>query len=212
MENKIFVLGLPGSGKSTAARYIESLARDYQLQPQRFNDYDVLYDMYQEDSGKKFSSTVHGGFDIHDHKLFDVALKRLECKVRNYLYSAGQNDLAIIEFSRNDYQKAFDLFTRDFLHNALFLFIDADEETCIERIQRRIDDPKFADDHHVSEYIFESYYFKDDRQYAAQFEAYNIDKGAATVIHNPAQQTLKDFCTEVEDWITPILQRQTVRS
>jgi AAA domain len=205
MEEKIFVLGLPGSGKSTAARRIESLASSNHWLPFRFNDYDVLYDMYLKDCSNKFSSASHNGFDVHDHNMFDVALRRLETKVRHKPHTKGRRELSIIEFSRNDYQRAFKLFKPDFLQDAFFLFIEADEATCIERIRERSANPRYADDHFVSEYIFESYYHKDDRQYVAHLENFGISSKAVKVISNPAQQTLEDFHDEVEAWINPLL-------
>ena len=50
MEKKVFILGLPGSGKSTAARYIECLAKSNGWVPVRFNDYDILYEMFRRQS------------------------------------------------------------------------------------------------------------------------------------------------------------------
>ena len=83
MVVKVFVLGRPGSGKSTSARYIEQEVRN------RFNmkrceifricDYDILYQMFRDDVHQTmFRPTDHGGFDVHNLKAFDIALKTLE--------------------------------------------------------------------------------------------------------------------------------------
>jgi shikimate kinase len=209
MEKQIFVLGLPGSGKSTGVRLIEGIAHDMRWFPSRFNDYDVLQEMYRRDDGEKFSPAAHDGFDVHDHQVFDVALQHLEKNVRSRSIMQDRKELVIIEFSRNDYRRAFKLFSRSFLHDSLFLFIDAEVETCIERIRNRSDNPVYPDDHYVSEYIFESYYHKDDRQDALTLlqASYGIDRNDATVIYNPAQKSLQDFCHEIETWITPVLQK-----
>lgn len=212
MEKKIFVLGFPGSGKSTGARLIEGIARDLQWFPTRFSDYDILQKMYKGDDGLKFSSASadRGGFDVHDHKMFDIALQRLERQVHKKQHAKGKKELAIIEFARNDYRRAFKLFSPRFLQDSSFLFLDAEVETCIERIRRRTDNPTCIDDHFVSEYIFETYYHKDDRQEALTMlkDFYGIDSRAATIISNPAQKSPQAFCDEVEAWIASTLQKQ----
>lgn len=168
LRKRLFVLGLPGSGKSTVARYLEQVAINYKWELIRFNDYDILYEMFQADpEGRQFSATQHGGFDVHDHIAFDDALIELERRVLN-TEKAGteeKNEVIIIEFARNDYFRALELFSPEFLENASFLFIDADIPACKQRIRKRVDHPVYKDDHYVSEYIFEAYYQLDSRQY-----------------------------------------------
>jgi hypothetical protein len=81
MVQNVFVLGLPGSGKSTTLRHIEMLARDYHWSPNLLQDYCILYEMFQADrEGIRFSSTIYDGydgFDIHDFTAFNDALKEL---------------------------------------------------------------------------------------------------------------------------------------
>src|SRR5437764_11643264 len=124
MVKKVFVLGLPGSGKSTAARYIEKLAQRNNWSPIRFNDYDILYQWFQADKeGRIFSATEHCGFDVHDHSIFDEALKEVEKRVvGREKVAPEENQLIIIEFARDDYCKALGLFSPTFLRNASFLF------------------------------------------------------------------------------------------
>jgi tRNA uridine 5-carbamoylmethylation protein Kti12 len=43
----LFVLGLPGSGKSAAARHIKSFARKEKFRPRHFRDYPILYKMFR---------------------------------------------------------------------------------------------------------------------------------------------------------------------
>jgi hypothetical protein len=81
MEQNVFVLGLPGSGKSTAARYIEMLARDYGRTAYLLQDYRILYEMSLADrEGIRFRSTLpdgYDGFDVHDLSAFDDTLREL---------------------------------------------------------------------------------------------------------------------------------------
>ena len=73
----VFVFGLPGSGKSAAARHIKSFARQKKFRPRRFRDYILLYKMFQDDQKatnekKRFRSTQHLGYDGFDVLGFDV--------------------------------------------------------------------------------------------------------------------------------------------
>ena len=84
MAVKLFVLGLPGSGKSTVCRRI---AENITVYPGwstfRFNDYHILYEMFQEDAKGKYFRPIseHGGFDVVNPIAFDIALQKLEIEV-----------------------------------------------------------------------------------------------------------------------------------
>src|SRR5712692_11719012 len=107
MAMNLFILGLPGSGKSTVARFITLRAIDKGCQIIRFNDYAILQKMFHDDTeGKQFKPTKHGGFDILNLTVSDTALQRLELEIKEYVSSAKSNEIILIEFSRNDYRKA----------------------------------------------------------------------------------------------------------
>ena len=50
-------------------------------------------------------------------------------------------EIVLIEFSRNDYEKAFQQFSREFLQDAYFLYLNVDLEICKRRIRERIANP-----------------------------------------------------------------------
>jgi hypothetical protein len=217
MEKKVFVLGLPGSGKSTAARYIEMLARDYKWFPRRFNDYDILFKMFRTDiDGNRFSSTKYGGFDVHELFAFDEALIEVEKVVlQREKMPHDQNELIIIEFARDDYCRALDLFSPAFLQNAFFLFLDTDIPTCIKRIKDRVAEPQTPDDHDVSDYIFESYYQNDNRQYKASITSKikgcrDINDHRVWVVDNTSITTKQRFLGDVKPCIMSILEQQNL--
>ena len=204
LKKKLFVLGLPGSGKSTAARSIEQFAFHHDWVPTRFNDYDILYEMFKADpEGRQFSATQHGGFDVHDHTAFDDALKELEKRVRNAEKAATRekNEVIILEFARNDYSRALELFSPEFLENASFLFIDADIPTCKQRIRKRVDHPVYKDDHYVSEYIFEAYYQLDSRQYlksvTSRLKTFCVINDVF-IVDNTTSSSLQTFLESIE--------------
>lgn len=161
---KIFVLGRPGSGKTTASRrmvrHIEQQNQGWSVTV--FNDFEILYKMYQADTEhKKFRPASYGGFDVLDPIVLDRALRELERKVQGRLSLALQ-ECIVIEFARDDYARALRLFNPEILRNAHLLYIDADISICIERIRRRVAYAATADDHFLSEEVLHGYY---GRQY-----------------------------------------------
>src|SRR5438094_6435413 len=81
MEKKVFVLGRPGSGKTTAVRRLIELAKERDWIITRIKDYNILYSMFQAESNlqyKRFRPTAHEGFDVIDMSVFDTALEKLE--------------------------------------------------------------------------------------------------------------------------------------
>src|SRR5690348_1392823 len=109
MEQFVFVLGLPGSGKSTALHHIEMLVHHFHRPPNVLQDYSILYEMFQADKeGTRFSSTLYDGydgFDIHNFSAFDDALKELVRRLQEKERSSELNRVNIIEFARDDYCK-----------------------------------------------------------------------------------------------------------
>src|SRR5260370_20025032 len=128
------------------------LGGDYGQGPKLLQDYRILYDMSLADKeGKRFSSTLrdgYDGFDVHDFSAFDDALKEL---VRQLQEKERTSELNIIEFARDDYCNALDLFASRSLTNAFFLFIDTEVETCKHRIKDRAAHPQTPDDHYSSD-------------------------------------------------------------
>lgn len=221
MAIELFILGLPGSGKSTAARHIVDNCEDWSTV--RINDYDILYEMSRADKeGKRFSLTTYDGydgFDVLDHSAFDDALWKLKAIAvkKKRKRSFAKPELIIIEFARDDYSKSLKKFFPDFLEdtkNAFFLFIDTDIPTCKQRIQDRVSkSPEKLikeDDRYVSPFIFETYYQADNRQYFASVasqleEEFGIPESHIGVIED-SNLTLNEFENQVETFVGQILQ------
>src|SRR5215469_9913160 len=126
MPVKLFILGRPGSGKSTASHHIAVTAWSRGWFVLRLEDYDILLRMFHADSGKeKFWAREHGGFDVRDFSVFDTALKELEEKIRLHLLLEKRHTLSI-EFARADYQQALKLFSPELLQDAYFLYIETE--------------------------------------------------------------------------------------
>jgi adenylate kinase family enzyme len=208
MTVKLFNLGLPGSGKSTVARYIQGHARDRHWSASHCNDYGILQKMFHKDiEGRQFKPADGGGFDVLDLTVFDTALKKLEWEVKRYTCSAKSEEIILIEFSRADYQHAFSLFSKEFLQdqNTYFLYLATELDICKRRIKDRTNNPLFEDDYPVSKYIFEKYYRQDDGQHLPDIleRAYQIDLQQVRIINNNA--SLEAASTEINAFIDYII-------
>lgn len=161
MAVNLFVLGLPGSGKSTIARSIHQLGKAKQCTVVHTNDYAILRKMYEADTAhRQFTPTREfDGFDIRDLSVFNTALQKLEKMVRGRVASPEKrNEIILIEFARSDYQEAFRQFSPSFLQDSYYLYLATNIATCKQRVRSRAANPRTKDDYFVSDYIFDAYY------------------------------------------------------
>src|SRR6266487_2653795 len=132
MSMKLFILGLPGSGKSTIARHvIDYVGRQKSdCHTVRVNDYGILYAMYKADTEGKFSPTGRDGFDVLDPSVCDSALKTVQQEahragqtINNHVQAVFKPMLILIEFARDDYNHALQQFTPHFYWALIFFFL-----------------------------------------------------------------------------------------
>jgi adenylate kinase family enzyme len=202
MALKLLVFGLPGGGKSTIAHYTSTYLKNRTWRSFHFSDHVILRDMFLADiEQKQFKPSDYEGFDVTDIEAFDIALKKLELIVNIHLLSAKQEEIVLIEFARNDYQRAFRQFSETFLQEAYFLHLDVDLEICKKRIRERIAHPSTQDDFYVSEYIFNSYYNEDDGRNIPQILANNhgVEMERVKIIDNNG--SLSDSIALVKQFI-----------
>jgi thymidylate kinase len=207
---KLFILGLPGSGKSALARLISMYVKDNGWKATRFNDYTILLDMFRQDTAReRFEPASPSGFNVRPGKfvVFDEALQLLEYQVGEYANAPNQpgKELIQIEFSRNDYDHAFYQFKPSFLENAFVLYLKTNIEICRSRIHQRVTNPQFdEDDFNVPDGIFESYYHSDNSSCIEDIlESYGVGKAYRRVVDN--NSTLENTFKEVKDFIDLIL-------
>ncbi len=155
---KLFILGRPGCGKSSAARYIiDRVYNDWSAH--RFKDFDILYEMFKKDKlQEQFRPSKYGGFDVLDPKVLDAALEQLNKDLTQHLAKAADNELFIIEFAREDYNDALKFFSPNVSQDAFVICIESDLETCIHRIQQRMINPIPPDDHYIAEETVRTFY------------------------------------------------------
>jgi hypothetical protein len=175
MTVKVFLLGRPGSGKTTAFQYLAMQARDRGLKTIRFREYTILHEMFRAGRGE-FQAIEYGGFDIIDFPVLQESAQCLQEQIQDYIRTSGRIDeLLFLELARDDYEQAMHCFSQDFLQDSYFLFIDAYVETCIQRIHYRVAHPAETDGHYVSEAILRSYYAHENKDYMAS--RFKIDYG-----------------------------------
>lgn len=206
---KVFILGRPGSGKSTSAHYIATLAESKGWSSIHINDYEILREMFLADTEhKQFRSTACDGFDVLDFSVLDTALKKVERRVQEYMLSR-RNEIILIEFARDDYDSALKQFSRNFLQDSYFLFIDVDVDTCLWRIHERVAHRATVDDHpSLSDASFRSYYGKDNRDYIYYKlkKQYHISK-SVEIIDNT--DSWENFTGKVNRFVNIIFARET---
>lgn len=198
MTVNVFILGRTGCGKSAAARYIAKFARERQWSIERVNDYPILSRMFLKDRQQaQFAPTKYGGFDIKDFSVLDLALKELEEQIRDI--PAEQKKLLLIEFARADYEQAFRQMDFNILKDAYFLFIDANVDTCVQRVHERVKNQQTADDYYVSDKILRSYFNE-------QLMPDTIGTSRVTFIKN--RGSLCELAKKVHDFVDNVLRQE----
>jgi hypothetical protein len=211
---KVFVMGRPGCGKTTAVRHILELVKQRGYEARRSKDYDLLYRWFLEDQERtdyhRFRKIEYEGFDVLDISVFDEALKELEKEARQEIEAAEKPGIIVIEFARNNYRTALCNFTPEFLKDSYFFFVDADLNSCMQRIHQRLADFPKPDCHFVSDWIMETYY-KDGRDnwgYISDelWRQYELPREAVKLYYN--MDTVSQLLECTKDFVDGILEKE----
>lgn len=160
----IFLLGRPGCGKSAVYNQLvkrlkeENLAEDFP----RVDDFPKLWKLFQEDVEQKRSRrTEDGGYKVTDDTVWDDLLKEVNEDIKPM---AKEGRVVFVEFSRNDYKRAFKNFDKEILDQAVGIYIDVPFEICWQRNVARHKKAlaEGTDDHLVSKEEMEKTYKIDD--------------------------------------------------
>ena len=191
MVEKVFVFGCSGSGKTTASHHIELLAKnkDEKWSTSRFNDYKIMYEWFEGDTEQRqFLPTEYGGFDVLAPEIYDKAIGELTQKIGEH--KPSEYELMIIEFARCDYSSSLALMGKDLLQPAYFLFLKADLEICVQRVQQRVRNPLTIDDHFVPPSVFECFHQRGesyiDSTVSVLKTMYGVEEQRIKVIENNA--------------------------
>jgi len=211
------MLGRAGCGKSAATRHMAAhLPQGWKVE--RITDYKFLQKKFHN-GDPRFRSTRLGGFDVIDFSVLDEVLYEVQAQATTFEYRySTKNTLVTIEFARDDYRQALHLFDRGFLKSAYFLFIDAELETCIQRVHQRITQKpvplanlNVSDDllnnHFVSDEILRGYY--SSSQYNLFYmknqchKDFSIEPHRIKIIENNGDQ--KEFTDQVDGFLEEII-------
>jgi len=201
MFRKVFILGRPGSGKSSVAHLVEMSARDNGCSTHYINDYGLLQKMFLQEKDQCIPSKERkfqpigpeecNGFNVIGFSVLVKVLEKMREEVEEVESESSEEDniLCLIEFARDSYHDALQLFGSNLLQDAHLIYLDVELESCIERNHRR-------SDHFVSDQIMRTYYRNDDWSRVMYNLQHNCDK---CVIRNSG--TLQDLKQEVEEWV-----------
>lgn len=157
MVSKVFILGRTGSGKSTTARFLAEVAQNRGWSIKTLNDYPILRKMYETDTEHRFRPADHGGFEVLDLTVYDLAIQRLAQQLQSY-HPENDRTLITIEFTSDNYRDTLRLFDESLLRGAHFVFLNADLPTCLERTCQRVFCQTTEDDYYVKDTVLLRHY------------------------------------------------------
>ena len=172
MKHFVFLLGRPGCGKSVVYKIIREILEKKEIYSPRVDDFLTLKEILAKDKEFKRHILKDGGFAVTDWTVVDDAISDL-CKLVKK--EKADKKIIFIEFARDNYQHAFENFTKDVLDDSLILYIYSTFEECYKRNVARFKkkcSPRIHsgvseangchDDHIVPLDLMKTYYKTDD--------------------------------------------------
>ncbi len=162
--------------------------------------------MFQANRSENFIRAPYGGFELRDFSILQKSAELLEIEIQSYLSSASDNEIICIELARRNYKDDMKHFSKNFLENAYFLFVESDVETCIERIHHRVTHAQTSR-HFVPDHILRGYYSQDNIEYMqTSFKHdYHINTEIKTILNHGS---LEDFSAEIENFASAIFSKE----
>lgn len=162
----VFLIGRPGCGKSAVFRILEEQLRagGYKGELKRIDDFPILKHIFDTDvEHKRHRPAPGGGVKVTDDAVWDDLAKGLNDQA---LKLQSPDRLLFIEFSRDNYARAFKNFSPEVMKNSLIVYIDATFDVCWERNVRRVqkERERGLDSHLVSREEMEKTYARDDHE------------------------------------------------
>lgn len=156
----VFVVGRPGSGKSTIIARLRSglhrlLGSDFPVHV--IDEFDILRSLADTESCSSVERNPNGGIEILDgDDAFAITIRELE---RRVISRRGERGVTLCEFAKGSYAPVFLGFDPSLLDEAWVLYVGAPLEMCCERNEeRRARNPE----RYVPEGVLRSHYANDD--------------------------------------------------
>jgi hypothetical protein len=172
----VFVVGLPGSGKSRVRRTLAERLEELGIQSRELTDYlyafrDFLHGQIKLEPPRVdgFEAYPGGAFAVRDEAVLKPALQALEGAVRD---SLKESEVTIAEFARSAHVAAFDQFN-DIRLRCWILYVQAPAELRSARLSTRVEPPELSvegrsvivtpsDNHRLPSNAERSLYMNDD--------------------------------------------------
>lgn len=193
----VFLLGIPGCGKSAFYKRLVKKLEDARLFRKffRIDDFPKLWAIFKEDEKtgdwKRCRPTDDGGYKVTDDAVWNDILIEVNKDVIEIIKTESSDSvLYFVEFSRPDYVDSMNNnFSKEILDQALAVYVDVPFDICWERNVRRhkLAMAEGTDDHLVSREEMEKTYGSDDKD--------NLEKGLPmpVIFINPDSKDEHDF-------------------
>jgi hypothetical protein len=172
----IFVMGLPGSGKSFVRRQLAALLAEKSIKTAQLTDYDFAYRDFvhhliklDPPRGEGYEAYGDGAFSIKDEANMAPALQALAGAVRD---SVAENEATLVEFARSNLVTALQEFD-GIRTDPWLIYVSAPEALRADRLSRRATPPRvhidgnsvvidLSDDHLLPSTVERTLYGLDD--------------------------------------------------
>jgi adenylate kinase family enzyme len=147
---RIFLIGRPGSGKTTVARALQDVLKSAGVptEVKWFSDLAYLWRIFaaSDRRDQRVEPTNDDGFFITDQTLYREALENLAERVKRV---RSTNVFIVLEFARRNYTEALGILAHKGVRPDLVVYLDVDLEVAIHRNRQRAKADRGG--HYVSE-------------------------------------------------------------
>src|SRR6202453_2742618 len=173
----IFIVGVPGSGKSFTRRQLAERLGSLRIQTQELTDYVFAYRDFLHRAirlapprGQGFEPEQAGAFKVSEETHLRPALSSLAARV---LSGVGSQEVTLVEFARSDILAALQEFGEESILRSQIIYVQAPARLREERLRRRARPPELA----VSGAVTITVTVSDDHRLpsAAQKSIYGLD-------------------------------------
>jgi dephospho-CoA kinase len=173
----IFIVGLPGAGKSFVRRRLAAHLKSLRIEAQELTDYVFAYRDFLHSSirlepprARGFRPESKGAFRVLTEESLRPALKALSHRV---MASFNQREVTLVEFARSDILAALQEFGDELLQMSQIIYVEASPELRAHRLRQRARPPELgisgvtvtvtvSDDHKLPSTVEKSIYSADD--------------------------------------------------